>query len=99
MLLVPRQLLRSGMTGNVPYYGGRFTPAQAYAASHPSAPPPPGLAPDPAGTCGLAPVPTAEPVKPSRTTRADSQDALQHLLATGVITQAEYDQLQARLPR
>ena len=22
------------MTGNVPYYGGRFTPAQAYAASH-----------------------------------------------------------------
>ena len=40
MLLVPRQLLRSGMTGNVPYYGGRFTPAQAYAASHPSAPQP-----------------------------------------------------------
>ena len=40
MLLVPRQLLRSGMTGSVPYYGGRFTPAQAYAASHPSAPPP-----------------------------------------------------------
>ena len=36
MLLVPRQLLRSGMTGSVPYYGGRFTPAQAYAASHPS---------------------------------------------------------------
>jgi hypothetical protein len=24
------------MTGNVPYYGGRFTPAQAYAAAHPS---------------------------------------------------------------
>jgi hypothetical protein len=35
MLLVPRQLLRVGMTGDVPYYGGRFTPAQAYAASHP----------------------------------------------------------------
>jgi hypothetical protein len=34
MLLVPRQLLRSGMTGNVPYYGGRFSPAQAYAACH-----------------------------------------------------------------
>lgn len=97
MLLVPRQLLRSGMTGNVPYYGGRFTPAQAYAASHPSAPPAPGLAPDPAGMFGLAPVPTAEPVKPSRT--ADSQAALQHLRATGVITQAEYDQLQARVPR
>jgi hypothetical protein len=41
MLLVPRQLMRSGMTGNVPYYGGRFTPAQAYAASHPRRPPPP----------------------------------------------------------
>ena len=35
MILVPRQLARAGMTGNVPYYGGRFTPAQAYAASHP----------------------------------------------------------------
>ena len=35
MLLVPRQLQRVGMTGDVPYYGGRFTPAQAYAASHP----------------------------------------------------------------
>ena len=39
MLLVPRQLLRSGMTGSVPYYGGRFTPAQAWAAAHPTAPP------------------------------------------------------------
>ena len=39
MLLVPRQLMRSGMTGGVPYYGGRFTPSQAYAASHPSARP------------------------------------------------------------
>ena len=27
MLLVPRQLRRAGMTGNVPYYGGRLTPA------------------------------------------------------------------------
>jgi len=27
------------MTGSVPYYGGRFTPAQAWAASHPSRPP------------------------------------------------------------
>jgi hypothetical protein len=36
MRLVPKQLQRAGMTGNVPYYGGRFTPAQAYAASHPA---------------------------------------------------------------
>ena len=26
MLLVPRQLQRHGMTGAVPYYGGRLTP-------------------------------------------------------------------------
>ncbi|MEU4559539.1 SHOCT domain-containing protein [Actinoplanes sp. NPDC023936] len=46
MLLVPKQLRRSGMTGDVPYYGGRFTPAQAYAASHPSHPhPQPAAAP------------------------------------------------------
>ncbi|MFL6002841.1 MAG: hypothetical protein ACJ72P_08550 [Nocardioides sp.] len=47
MLLVPRQLRRSGMTGSVPYYGGRFTPAQAWAASHPSGPP---VRPKPDGT-------------------------------------------------
>ena len=40
MLLVPKQLKRVGMTGSVAYYGGRLTPAQAYAASHPSVPPP-----------------------------------------------------------
>ena len=47
MILVPRQLARAGMTGNVPYYGGRFTPAQAYAASHPrqAAGRPPAAAP------------------------------------------------------
>ena len=39
MLLVPRQLRRAGMTGDVPYYGGRLSPAQAYAASHPGPPP------------------------------------------------------------
>nr|WP_300051199.1 hypothetical protein [uncultured Nocardioides sp.] len=43
VVLVPRQIRMAGMTGGVPYYGGRFTPAQAYAASHPSRPqvPPP----------------------------------------------------------
>ena len=39
VVLVPRQLRITGMTGNVPYYGGRLTPAQAFAASHPSPPP------------------------------------------------------------
>ena len=38
MRLVPRQLQRVGMTGDVPYYGGRFTPAQAYAISYPKRP-------------------------------------------------------------
>lgn len=47
-ILVPRQIRMTGMTGGVPYYGGRFTPAQAYAAAHPprpAAPPPTGHAP------------------------------------------------------
>lgn len=35
MILVPRQIRMTGMTGSVPYYGGRFTPAQAYAAARP----------------------------------------------------------------
>jgi hypothetical protein len=41
VVLVPRQLQMTGMTGNVPYYGGRLSPAQAYAASHPRAAPAP----------------------------------------------------------
>ena len=48
MRLVPRQLRRYGMTGDVPYYGGRFTPAQAYAISHPPRPTPAGPPPAPA---------------------------------------------------
>jgi len=43
MRMVPGQL-RIGITGNVPYYGGRFTPAQAFAAAHPTRPPPPSAA-------------------------------------------------------
>jgi hypothetical protein len=49
-ILVPRQIRMTGMTGRVPYYGGRFTPAQAYAAAHqprPPAPPPTAHAPVP----------------------------------------------------
>jgi hypothetical protein len=75
MLLVPRQLQRVGMTGNVPYYGGRLTPAQAYAASHPAPPPPPA----PAGA------------------RSTTLDALEHLRATGVITESEYAQVLKRI--
>ncbi|WP_243059383.1 SHOCT domain-containing protein [Nocardioides sp. SR21] len=78
VVLVPRQVRMTGMTGNVPYYGGRFTPAQAYAAAHP-APPPPPPAPEPAPE------------------RQQSLSALKYLLADGVITPAEYDELRARL--
>ena len=74
------------MTGNVPYYGGRFTPAQAYAAAHP---PPPQVPPPPAQ-------PRARPARdPSR----DPVEALQHLLDTGVLTQEEFDELRARVER
>jgi hypothetical protein len=93
MLLVPRQLQRSGMTGNVPYYGGRFTPAQAYAASHPNRRPP-GSAP-PTDQAGVATGHTAMP-EPSRSA-ADSLAALQHLQDTGVITPEEYAELRARV--
>ena len=52
MLLVPRQLKRSGMTGDLPYYGGRLTPAQAYAAQHADDPAPPAAPPPQQRTVG-----------------------------------------------
>ena len=86
MLLVPRQLQRVGMTGDVPYYGGRMTPAQAYAASHPVRP--------------QTPPPTPEDPRdgPAQVDQRESAgQALRHLLATGVITQTEFDTLHARV--
>ena len=91
MILAPRQLQRSGMTGNVPYYGGRFTPAQALAAAHPStsapAPPPPAAA---------RPVPPPRPVRPA-TTPEEKQAALRGLRDSGVLTAEEYDDLLTRI--
>ena len=87
MLLVPRQLMRSGMTGTTPYYGGRFTPAQAYAASHPAARPP------------ASPVTGRTPVPAPATSRSDTEAALRQLRDTGVITAAEYDDLASRSHR
>jgi hypothetical protein len=93
MLLVPRQLQRVGMTGDVPYYGGRLTPAQAYAASHPQARPAPSL---PAGQ--RVPVPTAaRPVPAAQTRPADSLAALDRLRDAGVITPQEHAELRARV--
>ena len=88
MLLVPRQLMRSGMTGATPYYGGRFTPAQAYSASHRAAPPP-------TPATGRTPLPAPATSRPE-TSRPDTEAALRHLRETGVITAAEYDDLASR---
>lgn len=108
MLLVPRQLRRSGMTGNVPYYGGRFTPAQAYAASHPSGRPP-GSASPAGGAITRAAVPAPSPSSaapapsPSEAAPAPSPSAaetlaaLQHLQDTGVLTPEEYAELRERV--
>ena len=76
----------TGMTGNVPYYGGRMSPAQAYAASHPPRPqqPPPQQPPPHASPRSAVPL-------------SDKLEALDRLLDTGVIDQTEYDQLRARL--
>ena len=82
--LVPKQLQMTGMTGSVPYYGGRLSPAQAYAASHPAAPPPPMAAPPPRS-------PTPPPP------RRDPVAALDELLESGVITEAEHQELRDRL--
>ncbi|WP_353508279.1 hypothetical protein [Intrasporangium sp.] len=92
MLLVPRQLLRSGMTGTVPYYGGRFTPAQAWAAAHPTQPQPGPQAVPPAGF--PAPAPGASGAR--RRIDPNTQAALEHLLEAGVLTDAEYDEMVRR---
>jgi hypothetical protein len=85
VVLVPRQLRFTGMTGNVPYYGGRFTPAQAYAAAHPTVasppPPPPARAPD------------------TESSRPDPLEGLDHLLEAGVVDDQEYERLRARIAR
>lgn len=88
MLLVPKQLLRSGMTGNVPYYGGRFSPAQAYAASHPTAPP--MTAPSPGPGAGRPPA-------AKQTAGPETRAALDHLRESGLLTATEYADLLKRI--
>jgi hypothetical protein len=82
----------TGMTGSVPYYGGRFTPAQAYAASH-AVPPPPPPAPTPAPTRARPPEPSSGPQRE----RPDPVAALDELLESGVITEQEHQELSDRL--
>src|SRR5947199_3896322 len=84
MLLAPRQLQRHGMTGSVPYYGGRLTPAHIYGieqsarqnARPPAAPPPPA------------------PLRNQRNPQA-VLDALTYLRDTGVITPREFGDFRA----
>ena len=102
MLLVPRQLRRVGMTGAVPYYGGRFSPAQAYGASHPTAPPPTFADPMTSGAFvrGAVPTPPSQPAGGSPAQASpDPQLALQQLLDAGVITSQEFQQLSSRVTR
>jgi hypothetical protein len=85
VLLVPRQLARAGMTGDVPYYGGRFTPAQAYAASHARQTSGPPASPP-------HPVPPLPPAMP-----AAQLEALRRLRDDGVISASEHDDLASRV--
>src|SRR4051794_33804347 len=90
MLLVPRQLRRAGLTGDVPYYGGRLSPAQAYAASHRS----PRPVEAPGGSLGRTSVPEA--VRPAGSAE-DTRRALERLRHDGVITAEQYDDLRSRM--
>jgi hypothetical protein len=93
MLLTPRQLQRHGMTGAVPYYGGRLTPAHIYGIqqqARQAVPPPAAPAPPPP-----PPPPPAAPLRAQRTPNA-VRDALTYLRDTGVLTPREFDDLRAR---
>ena len=83
VLLVPRQLRFTGMTGNVPYYGGRLTPGQAYAASHPNPP------------AAQAAAPASSPAPP----QPDPLEALEQLRESGLIDEQEYEQLRNRIAK
>ncbi|GAB7007011.1 hypothetical protein JCM18899A_44840 [Nocardioides sp. AN3] len=85
MILVPRQLQRAGMTGQVPYYGGRLTPAHIYSLEHPNEPLPPSLA---LPTMSRTPAPPKEP----KIVRQ-----LRKMRDKGVITDEEFAAISARV--
>jgi len=84
MRLVPRELQRAGMAGNVPYYGGRLGPAQAYAVSHSAelAAQQPQVAADPTPVAGDL---------------TEKLATLQQLLDDGTLTEDEYRSLRERV--
>lgn len=85
MILVPRQLQRAGMTGRVPYYGGRLTPSHIYSLQHPGEPVPPSVG------MPLTTRSTASPKDPKALRR------LRKLHDDGVITDEELATLSARV--
>jgi hypothetical protein len=92
MLLAPRQLQRHGMTGSVPYYGGRLTPGHVYgiqqaARERAAAPPRPAAAQPPPSQ--------PPPLRNQRTPKA-VLDSLTYLRDTGVISPQEFDDLRRR---
>lgn len=91
MRLVPRQLQRVGMTGTVPYYGGRLSPAQAYAVSHSAS----QRASEPAAAAGEGAETASAELAPGELT--DKLVALQQLLDSGVLTQEEYELFRQRV--
>lgn len=100
MRLVPRQLQRSGMTGRVPYYGGRITPTAAYAIDHPDAPLQTQWHPGYSRATAAAPPPPPPPPPPPAPRpgpdRAATLAQLDALLASGAITREEHDTIAAR---
>ncbi|WP_107773710.1 SHOCT domain-containing protein [Nocardioides sediminis] len=90
MILVPRQLRRASMTGEVPYYGGRLTPAHIYALEHPGEPVPASLG-LPLGRTPAPPTRSAPPEEPEALRR------LRELHDQGVITDEELETFAARV--
>jgi hypothetical protein len=74
------------MTGNVPYYGGRLGPAQAYAASHSAQ----------VATEAQPQAPQAAPSGPKAGDLTEKLTTLQQLLDDGLLTQEEFDTLRQR---
>jgi hypothetical protein len=88
MILVPRQLQRAGMTGQVPYYGGRLTPAQIYSLQHPKEQVPPSVRQPPMTRSASAPKQLQEP---------EVVRQLRKLRDEGVLTDDEFATIAARV--
>lgn len=94
MRLAPKQLRRAGMTGDVPYYGGRLTPWQIQGLTDTAAQAP--ASPAPASHLSPShPLPSAQH-GPSAN---EAMAALDVLLRSGVISPDEARALRGRIIR